>query len=93
MDKKPKAKPKRKRLKNFHFDFGDSNDGPIGGCARVLAYTKKEAVQKLKDAMPDEIEARSFCVSGGEVEYLNVYFNAENINTGHIDDVEDVEGQ
>lgn len=82
----------KRKLKEFHFDFGDSNAGPIGGCAVVVAYTKAEALKKLREALPDEIEARSFCTQPeqGEVVYFNVYVNTARITVKHIDFADDV---
>ena len=34
-------------LKSYHFDLGNSSDGPIGFCARVFADSKEQALEQL----------------------------------------------
>lgn len=78
-------------MKSFHFDCGDSSDGPIGFCARVTADDEAKALQLLRDALPLDlkvgIEDRPEGAPG--VEYIQVYFNAANITTKDIDEVND----
>jgi hypothetical protein len=75
-------------MKSYHFDLGNSNEGPIGMCARVLAKDKTEAVQKLHAALGEYAEISS---ASGAIEYIHVYFNAEAIDESDIDDWEDEE--
>jgi hypothetical protein len=82
---------KKRKLKEFHFDFGDSNDGPIGGCAVVVAYTKAEALKKLRDALPDEIELKRHLGLPDDIAYFNVYLNPAKITAKHIDFADDVQ--
>ncbi len=76
-------------MPSYHFDLGNSTDGPIGFCARVKADSREEALDLLRQAMPDEVELKSFCSddeSKPAIEYLNVYLNAENVKLTDIDD-------
>jgi len=65
-------------MKEFHFDMGDSNSGPIGMCASVRAKDRASAVEALKAVMPDEIDV-NYCrdeePEDAEIMYLHVYFN------------------
>lgn len=79
-------------MKSFHFDVGNSNDGPIGMCARVQAETPEQALELLKAYLPEEVE-----VDGNTpgVEYVRVYINDANITVKDVteteadDDIED----
>lgn len=65
-------------LTSFHFDVGNSTSGPIGFCARVLAETREEALELLRDAMQESVKVR---VGDPEtIEYLEVYFNHEHVH-------------
>ncbi len=77
-------------LKSYHFDLGDSNRGPVGFSARVVADSKKEALAILRDALPEMEEVGHY---GGpdEIEYIQVYFNPANISIRDIDDWDEVE--
>ena len=68
--------------KSYHFDIGNSNEGPIGMCARVLAKTEEEAVEILRDAIGEYAEIRT---GRSDIEYIHVYFNGEAIDENHID--------
>ncbi len=81
-----------KKDKSFHFDLGNSSPGPVGYCARVIAATSAEALQKLKNAMPDEVEIHK-CIDRTEhpdIQYITVYFNPAALRIRDIDDEEDV---
>ena len=92
---------KSKKLKSYHFDCGDSNDGPVGLCARVRASSESEAVQVLRGFLLEEtsLVAAKTEVSGnqveidlgisdeaGAVEYICVYVNLGNVKESDIDD-------
>ena len=72
-------------VKSYHFCLGNSNDGPVGYCARVDATSKEEAVELLKARLPDSVMVQD---SGGD-EYIEVYLNNEAITTSDIDEVDD----
>lgn len=85
-------------MTSYHFDVGNSNDGPIGFCARVLADSREEAVERLRlalDNMQDNYKNFDDCTddkseSPGEgIEYVKVYFNADAITAANIDDEEE----
>ena len=94
--------PDQETLKSFHFDCGNSTDGPIGFCARVVAATEQEAVQALQnylkslnynvDILEDGQGAQpdSAGIDKG-VEYLTVYFGPteQSITVNDIDEVND----
>jgi hypothetical protein len=85
---KTKTKPP---LKSFHFDLGDSTDGPIGLCASIVAADKQAALQRLRDLLPLEVDVSisdSF-QSARKGEYVCVYINPDMITVEDIDD-EDV---
>ena len=74
---------------SFHFDVGDSSNGPIGLCARVVAATRQAALQKVRNALPELVEIPT--PDHPDVEYIHVYLNADAITVKHIDDRETVD--
>jgi len=82
-------------MKKFHFSLGNSSKGPIGFCATVVAEDMNEAVKKMKKAVEwiGELDGKKASGLGSEhpdVEYLQVYFNANAITWKAIDDEEEV---
>ena len=78
--------------KSYHFDLGNSTDGPIGFCARVTADSPEEALAALKDALPDDIQlSMSWADVARGVEYMTVYLNPSAITVDDIDEVNDLE--
>lgn len=84
-------------LKSYHFDLGNSSKGPIGFCARVIAKSAKEAVEKLRKAVSTMNEEHDVLKAAGlkeevpGLEYFEVYFNADKITEHSIDEVNPVE--
>lgn len=82
---------KRKR-KSYHFDLGNSNQGPLGMCARITAHSKEEALARLRE-LTDGSTTDGYTVSlldeGGE--YIHIYVNSDNFSTDDIDEWEDEE--
>jgi hypothetical protein len=87
-------------MRSYHFSIGNSSEGPIGFCARVLADSEAEAVQVLKDALESvdiqcEHAVYDDCVDSKDdrpvdgLEYIRVYFNPEVITASDIDDSEE----
>ena len=72
-------------VKSYHFCLGNSNDGPVGYCARVDATSKEEAVELLKAKLPDSVMVPCYGVN----EYIEVYLNIEAITKSDIDEVDD----
>jgi hypothetical protein len=70
--------------KSYHFDLGNSSDGPIGFCAVVKADSPEGAVELLKERLPGEIKVPALDGVGEAGEYIEVYFNAEKISTDDI---------
>jgi hypothetical protein len=85
---------KKKKLKSFLVDAGNSSKGPVGFCMRVKAYTKEEAIEIAKQVMPEAIEVdRGYLWDEGDnlvdrVEYLNVYFNDQALTVADIEESE-----
>lgn len=52
-----KVKP-AKPLKSYHFSLGNSAQGPVGYCARILATSKKAAIARLRKLLP---ESQTMC--------------------------------
>lgn len=83
--------------KSFHFSLGNSSPGPIGFCARVTAKNSKQAVDRLKKAVNafnaevDVTKALGLRGSEKDLEYLEVYFNADAISEKDIDEVNPAE--
>lgn len=82
------------KLKSYHFDLGNSNDGPIGMCARIVATSKEEALSKLRDRLDAMCAYEG--VDIGIVrehfdDYAQVYISPDNITIDDIDDYEDYE--
>lgn len=73
-------------MNSYHFDLGNSTDGPIGMCARILAHTKREALEVMKEVLPEWIEVTT---GDPRVEYIHVYIGEENITTADIDEWEE----
>jgi hypothetical protein len=71
---------------SFHFDCGNSDDGPVGFCARVRAESPQEALTILRQVLPETAEIPT---DDDRVEYLNVYFGPENVLKSDIDMVDD----
>ncbi len=76
------------KLMSYHFDCGNSNDGPVGCCFRVRAYSREEATllaNKFLDSWSAGVEV--FHNENPEIEYCNVYFG--NVTEANIDDEEE----
>ena len=78
------------KKRSYHFDLGNSSSGPVGFCARIVATSKKEAVEKLIAAMPDERMIEHDDAETG-VDYFAVYFNPAAVSEKDIDEVNDIE--
>ena len=76
-------------LKSYHFDCGNSNNGPIGFCANVTATSAEDAIQKLRTHLPEGIKVDSEATG---IESIDVYFGYENISKDDIDIIEDMSG-
>lgn len=74
------------KTRRFHFSLGNSSDGPVGFCAAVHATSKKEAVEKLRKALPDCQKVGPFSDVDG-IEYIEIYFNELEVTEMDIDEV------
>ena len=72
---------------SYLFSVGNSNDGPIGMCARVIASSREEALEILCDRL-EEVNCCSELMEGEE--YIEVYFNPNAITTADIDEEDDI---
>jgi hypothetical protein len=71
------------RLKEFHFNMGNSSTGAIGICAVVQATSEEAALDILKAALPEEVPVHTI---EGKVIYVEVYINPDNITLRDIDE-------
>jgi len=69
-------------MKDYHFDIGNSHEGPLGMCAVVQAKSKREAAKTLREALPDKVEVP---VDDSGVICVNVYLNGQKITKNDID--------
>ena len=76
------------KMFSYHFDLGNSTDGPIGFCARVTAKSKKEALGLLRERLPD-----SMYVHEDGWEYIEIYLSPQNISVDDISEWEDVDDE
>ncbi len=75
----------------FHFDLGDSNDGPIGFSAEIRGVdTGAAALDVLRAALPENAEIDGF--DDERIGYVTVYFNCNEISVRDIDESETGEG-
>lgn len=70
---------------SYLFDCGDTVTGSVGFCARITAYTKVDALARLREIMPQEIPLRA---SLGKGEYFVLYTNGKSVTTDDIGDFE-----
>ena len=77
-------------MPSYHFDCGNSSDGPIGFCGRVVAESPHEALRILQEELPESL---SVDVDDDRIEYLNVYFGSENVTVTDIDTEDDTDGE
>lgn len=76
-------------MNSYHFDLGNSTDGPIGFCARVTAESAEAAIEILKEALPESVEIGCHDETGS-IEYLAVYLNADAITLSDIDEEDEI---
>ena len=80
------------KQQSYHFDLGNSTDGPIGFCARVTASSPEDALAALKDALPEHLQlSTSWMDVARGVESIDVYLNPSAITVDDIDEVNDLE--
>lgn len=76
------------KKKSYHFSIGNSAKGPLGLCAKFIATSKEEALERLKSHLPFSINLR--CMPT-ELEYTVVYINTDAIKIKDITVVDEVE--
>jgi len=79
-------------MHTYHFDIGDSTLGPIGMCAQICARSNKDALARLRRAIRDAagpLKEISIGHRGSVSEYINVYFEPDNLTSSDIDSVEE----
>jgi hypothetical protein len=77
-------------LRDYHFDFGNSSYGPVGGSAVVAHYSAAQALALLRERMSEEVDILTSHVARDEkphVIYGHVYLNEEAITLRDIDEV------
>ena len=78
-------------LPSHHFDCGNSTTGTIGFCGRIQAADKNEALEILRDVLPDELRITPVGEdeNNARVEYLAIYLSPQNVQIHDIDEVDD----
>jgi hypothetical protein len=79
-------------MHTYHFDIGNSTLGPIGMCAQIRARSKKDALARLRRAIRDAtgpLKEIPLGHRGSVSEYINVYFEPDNLTSSDIDCVEE----
>lgn len=95
----------RNPCKSFHFDLGNSVDGPLGLCARIQAVTREGALLKLKTALssllrgtcPQDYYGSLYDDTDGfaspppveGLEYIHIHINSDYITEAAIDSVDE----
>ena len=74
-------------MTSYHFDFGNSTNGPIGMCARVKAKNKKDALKILQERLDKFVNEVEIVRDQGQIEYVCIYLSPENMTVQHIDQV------
>ena len=85
-------------MQSYHFDLGNSTDGPIGMCARITAKDKADALSILQNCLNDNLQygaEMEIKVNHSHkpdahkgVEYICVYISSENISVTDINECE-----
>jgi hypothetical protein len=75
-------------MNSYHFDVGNSNQGPVGFCARIRANSPEEALERLRFLLP---ESSLVFEQPEHEEYIDAYFNPDALTLDHIDVVDPVE--
>jgi hypothetical protein len=78
------------KLKSFHFDCGNSNEGPVGFCGRIKAKNRREALRIMRRVLPTEVKVRPIGddEDNGRVEYIEAYFNEKRVTISDVDEGE-----
>jgi hypothetical protein len=78
-------------MNSYHFDIGNSTDGPIGLCAQVNAPSKERALELLHEALGEQHGIEDDELGNKEgIGYINVYFNTDLITAKDIDATESI---
>lgn len=76
------------RAKRICIDFGNSNDGVVGGVMWVNATSAEEAIEIAQRAMPEMSGELDHFGGTGEVGYVQVYMNPNALSLAEIGDWE-----
>lgn len=70
---------------SFLFDLGNSNEGEIGACIRMVGPTPEIALEKLRDMLWDFKEYTKHNTHYYDAaEYMHIYFAPESVGPEHI---------
>lgn len=69
----------------YHFNVGDSSQGPVGFCAELCAHTPQAALDLLREELLDMNFDGDDFPAPGVGSYLNVYFNSGLVTVDDID--------
>lgn len=75
--------------KHYHFCLGNSTHGPIGFCAEIRAISSTQAVERLKEALPESMSVQLDPESRRKLGavYIEVYLNPEAVTEGDITEI------
>lgn len=74
-------------LLTFLFSIGDSYNGQVGACLRVIAQTPSEAISKAKDVLRNrsaENKRGYDHVERHDVEYVANYYNPDEVSESDL---------
>lgn len=79
------------RLAEYHFDLGNSTNGPIGLAAMIYARDRDEALERLRSILRAHTMIQVYIGSSptDPVQYVNVYVSPENMSSDSAEEIED----
>jgi hypothetical protein len=87
------AATRQRRLRMYHFDLGNSSEGPVGACIAVAAHTAEEAVRKAQNVFGGGLDGvgldyliEVFDERVHPDEYCRVYLNPDALRIRDIDE-------
>lgn len=76
---------------SYHFNLGNSDDGPLGMCARINGSSKEDALERLKSMIPEDMEILIENPDLESGEYIAFYVNEKHISEKDVDDSDEEE--
>lgn len=69
---------------SYHFEFGDSVDGPVSYSALVVATSPEAAVARLRAQIEEALDYDESHDRGDLSEFIASHYNPEKISTANI---------